>query len=61
MLFAAVIIAVFLARCFRWFAKVVLLAGLLAWVAYKDTALSAKLSELLQDGLHAMRNWIMDL
>jgi hypothetical protein len=59
MFFAAILISVFLARCFRGCAKYVVIAILLAVIANKDPVLWSKLSQLFNEAWHAVREWIV--
>lgn len=61
MWFLALIVSIVLARVMRGCAKYAVLAGLLAWISWKDPVLAGKLSDLGQQAFHALREWILTL
>jgi hypothetical protein len=61
MFFAAIIISTIVAGLVRGCAKYFVIVALFAFVAYKDPVLAQKVSELFNQAVHELREWIVSL
>jgi len=57
--FLAMILSGLCWRCLRGCLKWCAIAGVLAFVAYKDPVLWSKCLQLAEQGLHALREWVL--